>query len=432
MRKSLQAYSRWSRLRRQSDSFSKLRAVTAKQLPVMRLITDMDFKVIKSCSVFEKVFLPNMTSSPNLLQFLTEDDSEQAALAHRFRQQLNAIGKIQQRLSLKDCSGHAIDMSCQAECIQQAEPHLIWRFETVNLKLDDQELAALTAQVYERAGAAMLIMDERLTIVSINNAFTKATGFTIQHLQGKSLSKLCDVNKNPELLQDILQKMTDASAFSREILLNKNDGSHFPVYVIVNVLERMNAKPHYYLWVVFDISEQKQLESELRVSAEIDPLTQLGNRKLLFQNLESAIISAKRFNYDIALLFLDLDGFKQVNDHFGHGEGDKVLLEVAQRLRRCVRQVDTVARLGGDEFVVILNGTSKELIAVTAQRIIDFLTLNVKDQAVELQVSASIGIAMYPQDSCSPLILLKYADKAMYKAKAKGKRQFCWHLDTES
>jgi len=391
----------------------------------------MDFLIIKSSSAFETIFLPKIRPSQDLLQLFLQDGQERAVYTELFRQQLKATGKIQQRLTLTDCNGKSVELNCQAQCIQQAESHLIWRFETVNLKLDEHELNALTAQVYSRAGVPMLIMDERLTIVSINAAFSKATGFTTQDLQGKSFSTVCDVNKYPDLLRDVLQKMTDASEFSSEILMNKYDGSHFPAQVLVNVLQRMHATPRFYLWMIWDISEQKQLESELRVSAEMDPLTQLGNRKLLFQNLESSIVSAQRFNYDVALLFLDLDGFKQVNDHFGHGEGDKVLLEVAQRLRRCVRQVDTVARLGGDEFVVILNGTSKDLITVTARRIIDFLTLNVKDQTVNLQVSASIGIAMYPQDSCSPLVLLKYADEAMYKAKAKGKRQFCWHLDTE-
>ncbi len=176
-----------------------------------------------------------------------------------------------------------------------------------------------------------------------------------------------------------------------------------------------------------DISEHKQLELDLRYHAETDPLTGLPNRKMFFQQLEAAFASANRFNYTVGLLYLDLDGFKQINDSLGHGQGDNVLIEVARQLIGCVREVDTAARLGGDEFVVILNGTSKEMIKLTAQRIIDALTRVITGNGIEMSVSASIGIAVYPEDSTSPLTLLRYADEAMYKAKYNGKCQFFWH-----
>lgn len=291
------------------------------------------------------------------------------------------------------------------------------------------DLALLTSQVYQQSSAAMLIMDADFNIVTINPAFIQKTGFALAELQGQSVSFICDQMTSTGLKQEIQKKLAETNRFSGELTIIQKYGEHFSALVLIDGLPNKSGLTQHYLLLLVDISEQKQLETELRVSAEIDPLTQLGNRKLLFQSLENAIASAKRFNYKVALLFLDLDGFKQVNDLFGHGEGDKVLLEVAHRLRQCVRQVDTVARLGGDEFVVILNGTSQELIAVTAQRIIDFLTLNVKDQTTELQVSASIGISVYPQDSNSPIVLLKYADEAMYKAKEQGKGQFCWHFE---
>lgn len=162
---------------------------------------------------------------------------------------------------------------------------------------------------------------------------------------------------------------------------------------------------------------------------EIDPLTNLANRKLFFQRLRDTLTSAKRFYYTVALLYIDLDGFKQINDRLGHSEGDKLLIEVAYRLSSCVREVDTTARFGGDEFVIILNRTSKELIADTVQRIIDSVNFTVKEKGIELQVSASVGIAIYPDDTTDAMTLLKYADAAMYSAKSKGKRQYCWHVD---
>jgi two-component system CheB/CheR fusion protein len=292
------------------------------------------------------------------------------------------------------------------------------------------DLTALTSQIYLQSGAAMLITDHDFSIVSINPAFTQATHFNLATLKGQSVTMICEDLLNSVLYEEIQTNLRISNEFSGELVITSQDMQAFPVQVLINGLQYSQNITSYYVWLMLDISEQKQRENELRFHAEIDPLTHLGNRKSLFQCLDAAIASAKRFKYTIALLFLDLDGFKQVNDHFGHGEGDKVLQEVALRLKRCVREVDTVTRLGGDEFVVILNGTSKDMICLTAQRIIDFLTLSVKNLQKELQVSASIGIALYPQDSKNPLLLLKYADEAMYKAKAKGKRQFCWHLET--
>jgi two-component system CheB/CheR fusion protein len=293
------------------------------------------------------------------------------------------------------------------------------------------DLTSLTSQVYQQSSVAMLIMDVDFKIESVNPAFIRSTGFEPVEVRGAPLLSICDELVHTRSIQDIQNRLAETNCFSSELAMLRKNGSLFSAQIIIDGLQKPNGCTQYYLVLILDISEQKQRESELRYYSEIDPLTNLGNRKFLFQSLDNAIASAKRFNYTVALMFLDLDGFKQVNDFFGHGEGDKILLEAAQRLKRCVRQVDTVARLGGDEFVVILNGTSTDMIAGTAKRIIDFLTLTIKDQVNEIQVSASIGISLYPRDSKNPLVLLKYADEAMYKAKAKGKRQFCWHLESK-
>ena len=293
-------------------------------------------------------------------------------------------------------------------------------------------LSLLTGQVFEQSSVAMAILDADFIIVSTNPAFSKMTGFESSVACDEPISLIYDEIRNPGVLQNVKENLSESDSFSCELSILKSNKQYFPALVMVDAIRHNQVSNPHYLLLLMDISEQKQRESELRFYSEVDPLTNLGNRKFLLQSLENAISAANRFNYTVGLMFLDLDGFKQINDRFGHGEGDKVLLEVAQRLRHCVRQVDSVARLGGDEFVVILNGTSTEMIDVTAKRIIDFLTITVKDQTSALQVSASIGISLYPQDSKNPLVLLKYADEAMYKAKSKGKRQFCWHLDVQN
>ncbi len=247
-------------------------------------------------------------------------------------------------------------------------------------------------------------------------------------MQYQSLTQVLEQKANPDFYPCSSLTRLQEQGYCGEVWLTRKNQSHFPAYVIINSLQQENAT-EYFLLLELDISERKQLENELRHNAETDPLTKLCNRNALFHYIENAIASAKRFHYSVALLFLDLDGFKQVNDCLGHGEGDKLLIEVAQRLRSSVRQVDTVARLGGDEFVVILNGTSKELIERTAQRIINLLTFKIKQSQLELCVSVSLGIAVFPDDNPNPLILLKFADEAMYRAKSRGKQQFCWYTE---
>lgn len=194
-------------------------------------------------------------------------------------------------------------------------------------------------------------------------------------------------------------------------------------------LRRVNAELKTQLKNVTEEVEKFRQETKgLRYHAETDPLTKLANRRLFFQKLDDAVALASRFNDNVAVMYLDLDGFKLVNDHFGHGQGDNVLIEVANRLRQCVREVDTVARLGGDEFAIILTRTSKLKVTETAQRIIDSIILDIHDNGLYTSITASVGIAIFPDDSINPLTLLKHADAAMYRAKEQGKRQYCWHM----
>jgi diguanylate cyclase (GGDEF)-like protein len=179
-----------------------------------------------------------------------------------------------------------------------------------------------------------------------------------------------------------------------------------------------------------ELEKFRQETRGLRYHAETDPLTKLANRRLFFQKLEDALALANRFKDNVAVIYLDLDGFKQVNDFYGHGQGDNVLIQVANLLKECVREVDTIARLGGDEFAIILARTSKLNITETAQRIVDTLILEVNENGFDVNITASVGIAMFPDDSMSPLTLLKYADAAMYRAKEQGKRQYCWHISS--
>lgn len=182
-----------------------------------------------------------------------------------------------------------------------------------------------------------------------------------------------------------------------------------------------------------DVTEQALAEEKIWHSAHHDPLTGLPNRRLFLDRLEQEVKHAKRSSLPLALLFLDLDGFKEVNDSLGHEAGDSVLCDVAERLTDCVREDDTVARLGGDEFTVILTGARQSKDAeLVAQTIIDALARPFQTTQQPVQISVSIGISFYPQDASAPVDLLQAADHAMYKAKEAGTNRMCFYGTLES
>ncbi|MCG2581340.1 MAG: diguanylate cyclase [Marinobacter sp.] len=177
-----------------------------------------------------------------------------------------------------------------------------------------------------------------------------------------------------------------------------------------------------------DVTERAIAEEKIWHNAHHDLLTGLPNRRLFLDRLEQEVKHAKRSSLPLALLFMDLDGFKEVNDSLGHEAGDRVLCDVAERLADCVREDDTVARLGGDEFTVILTAAKRrEDVEYVAQTIIDALAMPFQTALQAVQISASIGISFYPQDASSPVALLKNADRAMYNAKESGSNRMCFY-----
>ncbi|WP_052700299.1 sensor domain-containing diguanylate cyclase [Methylocucumis oryzae] len=303
---------------------------------------------------------------------------------------------------------------------------MIWSIANIanNLLNENVQLAAL---FYQATSAAVVIMDADYKIIQINPAFSETTGYSLVDLMNNQMTTVFDLLKNYSYQQDIVAALNAKGYWRGELSVRQMNSDYLPVLAMINSVVQADKCVSHYVALLLDITERKQLEYELRHDAEIDPLTGLANRKLFFQRLDDAIASARHFNYKLAILFLDLDGFKQINDNLGHAQGDNVLIEIAHRLRRCVREVDTVARLGGDEFALILNGTSKDVITDTAQRIVDTTAFTIDEQNISLPISVSVGISLYPEDSANPQTLLKFADAAMYSAKFKGKRQCCWH-----
>lgn len=288
-------------------------------------------------------------------------------------------------------------------------------------RMEDQ--LRLAASVFQNTGEAMLVADAAYHVVRCNPAYERLMGYTPETLVGKPCP-----HPRPEELAESVAGVEPPAAHSDhregEITAERADGERFPAWMTINTVRDEAGMISHYVVVVADISSRKRWEQQLRHEATHDPLTGLPNRTLLMDRLTVALARARRNQARLAVLFVDLDNFKPINDELGHRYGDLVLRELAQRMQDTVRETDTVARIGGDEFVILLPDVADEA-AMTA--VADAL-LAVIPQPIDIlghtcRVTGSIGISRYPQDAADAENLLALADSAMYAAKAAGRCQ---------
>jgi len=283
----------------------------------------------------------------------------------------------------------------------------------------------MAAAVFENTSEAVLITDTNATIVAVNKAFEYITGYQEQEVVGRN-PRLIKSNRHDETFyQQMWSEMLDAGMWRGEIWNRRKNGEVFPVWQSIRAIQNEAGDVSHYVSVFSDISTLKQSQEKLDYLAYHDPLTSLPNRLLFEDRLEQALKHAKRDKHEVALLILDLDRFKNINDSLGHPVGDALLVEIAKRLGGLVRQEDTVARLGGDEFVVILERTEKPVDgAVLAQKILDAFHASIVAEGHELLVTLSIGISQYPIDGEDVPTLVKNGDAALYRAKEEGRNCF--------
>lgn len=270
-------------------------------------------------------------------------------------------------------------------------------------------------------------------VLIINNDYTRATANQSLCSVFGWLDEDIDFNSNLmglskrrwQFFQKLLPSLAEGEHWRGEELVATNTGKEFHVIVNINVSRNQITNSLYFVCVFSDISAQKAAEKELRYLANYDHLTDLPNRSLLLERIKHAMEASQRQSRAIALFFIDLDRFKQVNDSLGHDCGDLLLVEMSRRLSGLLRVDDTVARIGGDEFVVLLEtykGTGH--LGSIAQKIIEAVQLPVLLQGHKVSIGASIGIALYPEDACDSSALLRHADIAMYHAKQLGRNTF--------
>lgn len=283
----------------------------------------------------------------------------------------------------------------------------------------------LAAQVFENSRDAIVLTDRGRRVIALNRAFTDITGFAPQDMLGKPVSLFRSGVHDDSFYREVWAQVDASDHWEGESWGRKQGGALFPCWTSISAIRDSAGRVSNYMGTVTDITERKKSEEHTRHLAEHDFLTDLPNRVLLLDRLRLALAAARRNHAMLAVLFVDLDRFKMVNDTLGHSVGDRLLKEVASRLVHCVREADTVSRQGGDEFIIVLSDVAgPEGAAHAADTVLRALEQEFVLGEHIAHVSGSIGIAMFPADGDEIDSLLKHADIAMYHAKQEGRNGY--------
>ncbi|MGZ8174214.1 MULTISPECIES: putative bifunctional diguanylate cyclase/phosphodiesterase [Methylobacter] len=295
----------------------------------------------------------------------------------------------------------------------------------------NEDKLKLANLVYQAIGEAIMVADADNRIVTVNPAFTELTGYSLQEAVGQSTTLLKSGHQNEAFYQIMWHALETTGHWQGEIWNRRKSGEIYLEWLTINTVYDDQNKVRHRVATFSDITDQKHAEQTIWQQANFDSLTGLPNRHMFYERLEQEMKKSRRVGLPLALLFLDLDHFKDVNDTLGHCKGDLLLKEMAQRLLNCVRSTDTVARLGGDEFTIILAELQEQdSIERLAQDILCQLTKPFELAGEIAYVSVSIGITLYPEDTDDIDVLIKNADQAMYAAKDQGRN--CRHYFTIS
>jgi len=286
----------------------------------------------------------------------------------------------------------------------------------------------LSAKVFEQNSEAIMITGADYAIVSVNRAFTQITGYSEVEAIGRNPRFLASGRQNQSYYQNFYATLERTGLWRGEIWNKRKNGEIFPQWSTVSVLRDDAGAITHYIAVFLDITERKKEEERIQYLANYDVLSGLPNRYLLNDRLDQALNLAQRHQTKLAVLFIDLDHFKNINDSLGHDVGDELLKAVAQRLKACLRRSDTIARQGGDEFIALLGDlNSEDEVTFVAEKMIESLRSEFKIGELQLSISLSIGVSIYPDDGETAVQLLRNADMAMYRAKDSGRNQFQYY-----
>ncbi len=305
------------------------------------------------------------------------------------------------------------------------EDGVVYSICTQSINITDhkhaQDQLRLAARVFDRAGEGIVVTDAKQTILTVNEAFSQVTGYSAEEVIGQTPTLLASGKHNKDFYLDMWSRLQNQGWWQGEVWNRRKNGEIYPEWLTINSVKDTEGKVVNYVGIFSDITIVKESQRRVEFLATHDELTSLPNRALFLDRVRQAVARTARTEATFSVLFIDLDNFKVVNDSMGHAAGDDLLIEIARRMRECVRGSDTVARFGGDEFALLLENASVEDAEMTARRIAEAMQRPHLIGRQSVYPSASIGICLYPNDGHDAETLLKNADSAMYQAKDGGK-----------
>ncbi len=303
--------------------------------------------------------------------------------------------------------------------------HALVVIRDITQRKNAEKRLAFAAKVFENSIEGIVVTDASGTIMQVNAAFTTITGYTPDEAIGRNPRILKSDKHPPDFYERMWRKIATEGQWSGEIWNRRKSGEAYPEWLTISAVKNDKGKLTNFVSIFHDISQHVQQQEELKHQAHHDALTGLPNRVLMNDRLRNALKKLERSDGKLALFYLDLDNFKNINDAFGHTVGDHLLVEFSKRLINVMRSGDTAARLGGDEFIILIPEIKDiNLVSIIAVRLIDSLKEPFLHGDLELFVSASLGVTIAPDDGMDAVTLVKNADVAMYRAKNLGKNNY--------
>jgi diguanylate cyclase (GGDEF)-like protein/PAS domain S-box-containing protein len=360
-----------------------------------------------------------------LFEFVDEENRQ--VLLHQV-EKIYSEEQRQYEVVLRHKDGHGVPVAVYATNmpIEQGRPQQAFALVSdISERRRTEEQLRTAATFFDTTSEAITVTDSNNRIVAVNPAFCNITGYSAEEVLGQDPSILSSGRNSPAFYRNMWHTLQRMGRWQGEIWNRRKSGEVFPEWLSIVAIKDHEGITRQHMAVFSDITKRKQDEEKIWRQANYDALTSLPNRNLFKDRLDQAIHAAHREGWQLALLFIDLDRFKWVNDTLGHGAGDLLLQQTAKRLSACVREMDTVARLGGDEFTMILTDINDmEDIERIANKVIDTLAAAFDLDGREAFISGSLGIAHYPHDADNMEALLRCADSAMYSAKAAGRNGY--------
>ena len=337
--------------------------------------------------------------------------------------------QIQTRHRCKD--GRQIDVELSVTHLPTHDLFCTFVHDITARKRAEEELQ-LAASVFANSQEGIIVTDANTRIIDVNRAFTQLTGYSKADVLGRNPSLLNSGKQDAAFFARMWDSINTTGAWQGEIWNRSKDGAVIAELLSIDRILSPTGEVSHYVAVFSDISLLKSQEAELHRIAHYDPLTGVPNRRLLGDRLDQSVARVKRSGALLAVCYLDLDGFKPINDSFGHAAGDCVLVEITRRIEQVIRGDDTIARLGGDEFVVLLGDlVDRNECSVALNRICTVIAEPMTIDGQIVNVSASIGVALYPEDDTDAETLLRHADHAMYQAKESGRNRYQFFVSSD-